>query len=192
MSSQSPTHARPSRHLLRRASTRLRDAVEPGSPRAAPGEPRFRLLFVCRGNICRSSLAHGFLRAELARSGLLGPVVVESAGTSGWNAGKRPHWRARACARRRGFTIGDLRARQVTADDFDRFDLLVVMDSENREALGLLARTPDDMRRVIDLAAHDIADPVHGDDDDFDTAYREIESGCRRLLDQILETGAAS
>lgn len=78
------------------------------------------ILFVCLGNICRSPMAEGALRAEAARLGL--DLIVESAGTGDWHAGQAPDARAQRAARRHGVEIGGLRARQVTAADFHRFD----------------------------------------------------------------------
>ena len=60
------------------------------------------VLFVCKGNICRSSMAHGIFRTMLAERGLLGTIDANSAGTSDYNAGRKPFWRARECIRRHG------------------------------------------------------------------------------------------
>lgn len=70
------------------------------------------LLFVCLGNICRTPLAEGALRAEAARRGLA--LTVDSAGTGGQHAGEAPDRRAQATARRHGVDVSGLRARQVT------------------------------------------------------------------------------
>lgn len=71
------------------------------------------ILFVCLGNICRSPMAEGALRAEAVRLNL--DLIVDSAGTGDWHAGQAPDARAQATARRHGVEIGGLRARQVTA-----------------------------------------------------------------------------
>lgn len=84
-----------------------------------------KVLFVCLGNICRSPAAEGVFR-EMARD-----VETDSAGTGGWHVGEPPYGPMQAAARARGYDFGDLRARQFTAADFDRFDLIIGMDASN-------------------------------------------------------------
>ena len=83
------------------------------------------LLVVCLGNICRSPMAEGALRARLATSPLAGRVRVDSAGTGGWHAGEPPDRRAIACARGHGVDISGQRARQLSARDFEAFDWIL-------------------------------------------------------------------
>ena len=98
-----------------------------------------RILFVCMGNICRSPTAEGVMRRLLEDAGLADRVEVESAGTGGWHAGEPPDERATVAARRRGVTLEGA-ARQVRADDFERFDLLIALDRSNLREL--LMRAP--------------------------------------------------
>ncbi|MCQ4028500.1 low molecular weight phosphotyrosine protein phosphatase, partial [Klebsiella pneumoniae] len=105
------------------------------------------LLFVCLGNICRSPLAEGALRAEAARRGLA--LTVDSAGTGDWHAGEAPDRRAQATARRHGVDVSGLRARQVTADDFRRFDHVIALDHDNLADLRALA--PADATATLSL-----------------------------------------
>jgi protein-tyrosine phosphatase len=85
-----------------------------------------RILFVCLGNICRSPAAEGVTRAMAAARGI--DVALDSAGTGDWHVGKPPHPPMVAAARARGWDLSALRARQVTAEDFARFDLILGMD----------------------------------------------------------------
>ncbi len=88
------------------------------------------ILFVCLGNICRSPLAEGIM-AHLARTRHPGlDLRVDSAGTGSWHAGQPPDRRSVATADRHGVRV-EGRARQVTTQDLDRFDLVVAMDREN-------------------------------------------------------------
>jgi protein-tyrosine phosphatase len=88
-----------------------------------------RILFVCLGNICRSPTAEGVFGALAAAEGL--QVEVDSCGTGGWHAGEPPHPPAIAAARKRGYDLTALRARQITRADFTRFDRIIVMDRAN-------------------------------------------------------------
>ena len=87
--------------------------------------PEYAVLFVCTGNICRSPTAHGVLVQQLARTGLAARVQVDSAGTHGYHHGDPPDERSQAHAARRGYDLSTLRARQVTAEDFETYDLIL-------------------------------------------------------------------
>ena len=89
-----------------------------------------RILFVCLGNICRSPAAEGVFRV-LAN----GAHETDSCGTSGWHVGEPPYGPMQEAARAAGYDLSDLRARQFTPADFDRFDLIIAMDQENLDAI---------------------------------------------------------
>src|SRR5690606_21756289 len=103
-----------------------------------------RLLLVCMGNICRSPMAEGALRRRLRDAGMAGGVEVDSVGTGGWHVGKPPDQRAIACAARNDVDIGMLRARQLAADDFLRFDAILCADRSTLRHARALA--PEDAR----------------------------------------------
>ena len=145
-----------------------------------------RILFVCLGNICRSPTAEGVMRRLVADRGLEGQVEVDSAGTGGWHVGAAPDPRSTEAARRRGIVLAGA-ARQVTAADFDRFDLLVAMDRSN--LADLLALAPDDAARArvrLLLDEADVPDPYYGGERGFDDVLDLVEDGCAALLDEAL------
>ncbi len=147
------------------------------------------VLFVCLGNICRSPLADGVLRALAEERGIA--VHVDSAGTGDWNLGRAPDPRSQAIARRHGHDISDLRARLVTPDDFRRFDHIVAMDASN--LANLEAMRPADGRahlsRLLDHAPHtgiaDVPDPYYGEADGFEETYRLVLAGVEGLLARL-------
>src|SRR3954471_23010176 len=121
-----------------------------------------RVLFVCMGNICRSPTAEGVLRRLVRDEGLSDQVEIDSAGTGGWHVGSPPDERATEAARRRGIERAGA-ARQVEAEDFERFDLILAMDRDNLEALRQLA--PDDAARDkvrLLLGDPDVPGPDYG------------------------------
>ncbi|HEX5184086.1 MAG TPA: low molecular weight protein-tyrosine-phosphatase [Allosphingosinicella sp.] len=149
------------------------------------------ILFVCLGNICRSPLAEGAFRAEAERLGL--DVRIDSAGTGGWHVGEPPDRRAIAAARRGGVDIAHLRARRVRPEDFERFDLIVALDRDNLRDLRRL-QPPGSKARLSLLLDHvegregqPVADPYHGGDAHFDTAWAEVSAGARALARAIAE-----
>jgi protein-tyrosine phosphatase len=144
-----------------------------------------RVLFVCLGNICRSPLAEAAFRAEAERLGL--DAEADSAGTGGWHAGEPPDGRAIAAARRNGVEISQLRARQVIAGDFERFDHIVALDEEN--LADLEAIRPVGSRAGLSLLldhapgrrGQAVADPYCGGDSHFDVTWRDVTEGARGL-----------
>lgn len=158
-----------------------------------------RILFVCLGNICRSPTAEAVLRHQVRERGLESEIEVDSVGTGGWHVGEPPDRRSQEEARRRGLDIGDLRGRQLAPEDFDRFDLLLVMDESNRR--DTLAVAPDDdarakvrLLREFDpeaVAAGDleVPDPYYGGPAGFTSVYDAIERACRGLLDELTRAG---
>jgi len=152
-----------------------------------------RLLFVCLGNICRSPLAEAAFRAEAERIGL--EVEVDSAGTGDWHAGEPPDRRAQAVAARHGVAIDHLRARQVRAEDFHRFDHIVAMDREN--LAGLRRLRPRGGRAELSLLldhvpgreGQAVADPYYGGEQHFDTTWADVSAGARALARKIAGAG---
>ncbi|MEH6699648.1 MAG: low molecular weight protein-tyrosine-phosphatase [Brevundimonas sp.] len=147
------------------------------------------LLFVCLGNICRSPLAEGALRRAARQQGL--ELRLDSAGTGDWHIGHPPDPRAIAAALRNGVDISDLRARQVTADDFTRFDHILALDPRNLADLRRLAPAGSTARLTLLLdhvpgrEGQGVADPYTGTDTDFDQTWAEVAAavpGVLRLL----------
>ncbi len=147
------------------------------------------VLFVCMGNICRSPLAEAAFRAEAERRGL--DVMVDSAGTGGWHAGEPPDRRARAAAARNGVDISDLRARQVTRDDFHRFDHILALDEDNLAFLerirpaGAHAQLSLLLDHVEGREGEGVADPYYGDDRHFDVTWADVTEAARGLAERI-------
>lgn len=142
-----------------------------------------RILFVCLGNICRSPAAEGVFRA-------LGPdAETDSAGTSDWHVGEPPYEPMQAAARARGIDLSDLRARQVSAADFRRFDLIVAMDAGNVERIERLRPAGSDtpvrlfMEFAPETGAKEVPDPYYSRD--FDGALDLIEAAARGLKHEI-------
>jgi len=152
------------------------------------------VLFVCLGNICRSPLAEAALRAEAQRAGL--EIEIDSAGTGDWHLGYPPDPRAAAVAARHGIDISQLRARQVSAGDFARFDHIVALDAKN--LADLEAMRPAGSRATLSLLldhvagreGEAVADPYYGDDDGFDITWDDVTEGARGLLARIAEQTA--
>ena len=147
------------------------------------------VLFVCLGNICRSPLAEAALRAEAEKAGL--PVEVDSAGTGDWHVDCPPDKRAQAVALRHGIDISTYRGRQVTADDFHRFNHIFALDAENLKNLRRIRPSDGkaDLRLLMDLIpgreGTSVADPYFGEDEGFDETWSDVTRAAKALIAQL-------
>jgi len=147
-----------------------------------------RILFVCTGNICRSPTAEGVFRALAEQGGL--KVHVDSAGTHDYHVGAPPDRRSAAHAKRRGYDLSALRARQLSAADFESFDLLVAMDRGHLEIMQRLspAQHRGKLRLFRDFAGlkdADVPDPYYGVADGFEEVLDMVEAASRGLIEQL-------
>ena len=146
-----------------------------------------RVLFVCYGNTCRSPLAEGVFRRKVELAGLGDRITVDSAGTNPPGEGGAPHPLSCAVARRNDVEIEYLRSRRFTPADFDRFDRIVVMDEMNRRDVLRSGRDESDRAKVRLLRDGDgeVADPIFGGEDEYETAYAQIDEACDLLLAEV-------
>ncbi len=142
-----------------------------------------RILCVCLGNICRSPMAEGAVRRAMEAAGLA--ADVDSAGTGAWHAGNPPDARGLAAAAGRGYDNAGQRARQVTAADFNAFDLILAMDRGNYSDLQRLKPTNGRARIEMLDPARDIPDPYYGGEDGFDPVLDQIEAAAKALAARI-------
>lgn len=150
-----------------------------------------RVLFVCLGNICRSPTAEGVFRKKVQEMGLDALIDIDSAGTANWHTGKSPDSRSICFAKRRGYDLTALRARQVTVEDFHQFDYILAMDNEN--LTNLRALKPHSFQGHLGLfldyarevAIQEVPDPYYGGDEGFDHVVDLIETASLGLLKEL-------
>ena len=150
-----------------------------------------RILFVCHGNICRSPMAEFILKDMVQKQGRAEEFCIASCATSTeeiWNGVGNPVYPpAKAELAKHGISCGGKRAVQLQKEDYVNYDLLIAMDSNNlRNIHRMLGGDPQQkVRKLMDYTTRggDVADPWYTDR--FDIAYRDIEEGCRCLLEQI-------
>jgi protein-tyrosine phosphatase len=150
-----------------------------------------KVLFVCLGNICRSPTADGVFLKLVSDAKLDKHIMVDSAGTAGWHQGRAPDPRTIAAAKKRGYDLSVLRARQVLTRDFEKFDYILAMDAANLRDLENLkpANYSGHLGLFLGFGMQkthsDVPDPYHGDTKDFELVLDLVEDASQGLLDHI-------
>ncbi len=146
-----------------------------------------KILFICHGNICRSPMAEFLMKELVAARGLENEFHIESAATSTEEIGNGVYPPVKKILNARGIDCRAKHARQMTAADYKKFDYIVCMDQNNlRNMQYIVEDTEGKVSRLLDFtdSPHDVADPWYTRD--FSLTEREIELGCRALLEFIL------
>ncbi|EJA7339096.1 TPA: low molecular weight phosphotyrosine protein phosphatase [Vibrio parahaemolyticus] len=147
-----------------------------------------RILVVCMGNICRSPTGEAVLRSKAEELGV--DVDIDSAGTIGYHTGNTPDSRAMAAGKQRGYSFKGMRARQVSVQDFEDFDLVLAADKAN--LADLLDICPAEHRHKVSLflshsnsSYDEIPDPYYGGDDGFELVLDLIEEASVAVLQKL-------
>jgi protein-tyrosine phosphatase len=145
---------------------------------------RRSILFVCTGNICRSPTAEGVLKSLCLQAGI--ELRVESAGLGDWHVGDPPDKRAQHHARSRGYDLSAQRARQVSARDFEEFDLILAMDRGHLRALQAMAQPRHHGKIRLFVQGRDVPDPYYGGAEGFERVLDLVEERCRALIEELI------
>jgi protein-tyrosine phosphatase len=152
-----------------------------------------RILAVCAGNICRSPAAEAAIKRAAHDAGI--DVEVDSAGTGSWHIGNPPHPQSVAAGARAGLQI-DGRARRINRADFDRFDIIVVMDRANLRDVLELAPDLEDRAKVRlfrtfdpDTESDEVPDPYGGPDEGYDRTVAQVIAAAAGLIRSLESAG---
>lgn len=152
-----------------------------------------KIMFVCHGNICRSTMAESVFTELVRQAGRSDEFVIDSAATSTEEIGNTPHYGTVTKLRQVGIPLVPHHARQVRASEYANWDLIIGMDSANIRNLHRIfkhepAAQADGCAKVIKLLSligsdRDVADPWYTGN--FDVTYEDILTGCKALLEQL-------
>lgn len=147
-----------------------------------------RILFVCLGNICRSSSAEEVMRTFIKRKGLEKEIEVDSAGILSYHEGELPDSRMRMHASRRGYSLTH-RSRPVRTLDFYDFDMIIGMDDWNIQDLKDRAPSPEAEKKIYRMTdfcrtklVDYVPDPYYGGAQGFENVLDILEDACEGLL----------
>jgi protein-tyrosine phosphatase len=150
-----------------------------------------KILFVCMGNICRSPMAEGVFKHHVKQAGLDGSISTDSAGTHDYHVGEPPDPRAQRAAKRRGYDLSVLRARQVSPGDFSSFDYVLAMDELNLRLLERLcpSQHAHKLKLFMEFSAspalREVPDPYYGGEQGFERVLDMVEQAAQELLDHL-------
>ena len=150
-----------------------------------------KVLFVCTANLCRSPMAEGVFRTLAERAGVADGFEIASAGTSDGFVGRPPMPEAIEVAASRGYDISGIVSRQMVSDDIAHFDYPLAMDGSHLVAMRWLAPRALVGKPKLFLSFGppmgivDVADPMGGPKDGFESALNLIEAGCKGLLEKL-------
>jgi len=147
-----------------------------------------KILMVCLGNICRSPLAEGILAHKTKHLN----VKVDSAGTAAYHIGELPDTRSIEIAKKYNIDLTPQRARQFSRADFDEFDVIYAMDTNNYAHLISLAETKEErdkvriiLNEINPLACESVPDPYYGGENGFQNVYDMLDKACGKIVQNI-------
>ena len=145
------------------------------------------ILFICHGNICRSTMTQSVMWDMIVKEGLSSSFHVDSAATSREEIGNGVHYGTKSILREKGVPCIEHYARQMMKSEYSEYDYLIVMDTNNiRNIMRIIGSDPEKkVYKLLEFAgsSRDIADPWYSGD--FETTYNDVVEGCRGLLDYI-------
>ncbi|SDB20310.1 low molecular weight protein-tyrosine-phosphatase [Eubacterium oxidoreducens] len=149
-----------------------------------------KILFICHGNICRSTMAQFVFQHMVNEAGMADRFYIDSAATSTEEIGSGPHPGTVHVCNKEGVPVLPHKAKQVRRQDYDTYDLLIIMDEENRRGLSRIISKDKQgkVHKLMEYAGMDknVADPWYTGD--FETTYWDVSCGCKALMEELTKS----
>lgn len=149
-----------------------------------------KILTVCLGNICRSPMAEGIIANEATKQEI--DFEIDSCGTAAWHEGNKPDNRARQYMNNKGISIDHLRARQITTNDLEYFDHILVMDSSNLKDVLAICKNEVQKNKVKLMLSYwpnspktEVPDPYYGGEEGFEEVFYLVENAAKNFIKSI-------
>lgn len=146
-----------------------------------------KIMFICHGNICRSPMAEFIMKDIVRKNHREGDFLIESAATSTEELGNPVYPPARRMLAQHGISCQGKSARQFRADEYDKYDMIIVMDYNNMKNLKRIVPNDFDNKfsMLLDYTSDrgSVSDPWYTRD--FEKAYSDIYRGCLGLFDYL-------
>ena len=153
---------------------------------------KYKIMFVCMGNICRSPTAHAIMQSIVDEAGLTAQFDIQSSGTHAYHVGEQPDQRSQATARGHGIEMQHLRAQKISVNDYDYFDWILAMDQENLDLIEYYAPEKSFAKSclLMDFSVNHpegsvVPDPYYGGAQGFEEVFSMVESACTGFLKQL-------
>lgn len=155
---------------------------------------QYRLLFVCLGNICRSPSAEGIMKHYVERKGVSDRFFIDSAGTYGGHAGALPDERMRRHAARRGYELTSRSRQFYPSADFEQFDLIICMDSQNVANVKAMCVNEQESKKIVKMTDfsknyrlyNEVPDPYYGGEAGFELVLDLLEDATQGLYEYLM------
>ena len=144
------------------------------------------------GNICRSPTAHGVFEHLVKQNNMADRIEIDSAGTHAYHVGEKPDRRAQETAQKRGIDLTHIRARRVNENDFEHYDYILAMDSDNYANLEQICPVEykDKLSLFLDFAPEhplaEVPDPYYGGIKGFENVFDMVDAASKGLLNNIM------
>ena len=177
------------RNLYQTKKTYINQDIQAFEMKRKEIENMIKILFICHGNICRSTMAQFVFQDMVNREGISDSFYIDSAATSREEIGNPPHYGTVRKLNEVGVPVLNHQARQLTKNDYEKYDYFIGMDSANiRNMNRILGFDPEEkIHKLLDYTDRkgDIADPWYTGN--FDVTYQDVLEGCEQFLKYLKE-----